>query len=226
MLAAVVLLLLITPVHVVLRLAGDAERGVEVALSWRFLLLNGARSRRLDLTTPPPLARAAGAAPAPLPETAAPPAPRAATTSPRAAATTSAPPTASTSSGSPAPARPRLRERLGDAELALGVVRRLLVRRALRVTGASGWLELALRDVGETGRAFGFACALATLLDPEGRLELRPRWDTEDWIAADLALELRVHPLRTAWILLCARRRRRTTARTVTAAPNRGVLAA
>lgn len=76
------------------------------------------------------------------------------------------------------------------------------------MASADGWVEFALHDVGETGRLYGFACSLATLVDPQGRVELRPRWDTEDWLAADLALALRVRPLRTAWILLRARRAR------------------
>jgi hypothetical protein len=196
-----VLLLLLAPARIRLRVAGDAAQGIEVALCWRLLLLHGARSRRLDLAGRPS-SRAAIAAPS---------APRLAAGRP-----TASPGPAGTPAPAPTPPPPPDRgrsDRLADAEHALGVARRLFARGAVRVSSAGGWLELALADVGETGRLYGFACALATLVDPQGRLELRPRWDTEDWLAADLALELRVQPLRTAWILLRARRARTVAAR-------------
>lgn len=190
------------PARVTVRVAGDTARGIEVGLSWRLLVLHGARSRRLDLAAPAPVSPGAiaSAVPAELAGTA--------DATPAAPSRTPPKPPAA-----PAPPRRRRRDHLADAEHALAVARRLLARGAIRVSSAGGWLELALADVGETGRLYGFACALATLVDPHGRLELRPRWDTEDWLAADLALELRVHPLRTAWILLRARRARSAASR-------------
>ena len=106
-------------------------------------------------------------------------------------------------------------------------MQRLVARRALRVAGIDGWLEFALHDVAETGRAFGFAGALATLLDPGGRVALQPRWDTEYWLAADLRLEVRVHPLRTLLVLPAGRLRgRASAAETVDGATSGGPLAA
>ena len=208
-------LLLLVPVRVVLRLVGDSGHGVELSLAWRVLLLHGSRHRSLTLPGGSGDARPA------LPATAPP----------------VAPPTATTGHGESGPAadavtrsrratRRSLRDRIADLERAVAVVRQLVARRALRVTHAQGWLEFALRDVGETGRAFGYACALATLLDPLGHLEVRPRWDCEDLLAADLELELRAHPLRTLLVLVEARlHRRRTRDASAGRAPAGGSLA-
>lgn len=204
------------PARVVLRFVGDTGTGVEVALSWRLLLLHGERSRRVTL--PPSGALAPGRIVGATPPT---------RLDGREPAGAAAPRSAGVRRPAPRVHRRRLRDRLADVERTVAVVQRLVARRALRVAHADGWLEFALHDVAETGRAFGFACALATLLDPDGRVALQPRWDTDDWLAADLRLEVRVHPLRTVLVLLAARLRGRAPgARAVEGATTGGPLAA
>jgi hypothetical protein len=204
------------PARVVVRVAGDMGSGAEIALSWRLLLLHGARTRRLTLPS--------AGAPAMAGVAAATPAPRLDAADPAGAAR----PASADVRRPPARARRRgLRARLANVERTVAVVQRLVARHALRVAHVDGWLEFALHDVAETGRAFGFACALATLVDPDGRLALQPRWDTEDWLAADLRLELRVHPLRTLLVLLAERFRHRASAgHAVESATTGGPLAA
>jgi hypothetical protein len=199
-LLAALLVLLLVPARVLLRASGDPEGGVEVALSWRLLVLHGSRRRRLTLAP----AAAAPAERIASGEAAARLGPAAHTGTARPSPPPPPPPPPRS-----APAGRGLRDRLDDLERAAGVVRSLIARRALRVTRLGGWLEFALRDPGETGRLYGALCALATVLDPHGRLALQPRWDTEDHLAADVALELRVHPLRTLIVLLAERLHRR-----------------
>jgi hypothetical protein len=204
---ATLLLLLLTPARVVLRVAGDLASGIEVTLSWRLLVLRGGRRRRLTLAQPG--AGTAAVAEAPRQKLATGASTGAART-PRAATRD---PSRDTSSGA-------RHDHLAELERVIMLVQNLAARRAVRITGAGGWLEFALTDVGETGRAFGFVCALATLIDPAGRLELRPRWDTEEWLAADLTLEARVYPLRTLLLVYAARRHRRTKPPADAAVPN------
>ncbi|MEW6271715.1 MAG: hypothetical protein AB1689_20720, partial [Thermodesulfobacteriota bacterium] len=96
--------------------------------------------------------------------------------------------------------------------LALAV--RALERRAVRIERPRGRVELALGDPAQTGRAYGLACAVAALADPAGAVRIAPLWTVEDWLAADLTLGARVHPLRLA-LVAAGRwlRRRPSTAR-------------
>ena len=188
-------------------MSGDTDDGIDVALSWRLLVLHGSRRRRLTLP-------AAGSASAP--RVAAQPLPAQLGPSPA--------DTARTENRARRTRKPRraLHDRLLDLEHGVAVVRRLVERRALRVARLEGWLEFALRDVGETGRAYCFLCALATLLDPSGRFAVHPRWDVEDRLAADVELEVRVQPLRTLLVLLGARLRRRAPADATAASHSAG----
>jgi len=106
----------------------------------------------------------------------------------------------------------------------LELAQRVLRSRAVRVARPQGWLEFALGDVAETGRLYGFACMLAALVDPEGGLEILPLWNAEEWLAADLSLRARVHPLLLAVVLIRARlaRGRIESATAATAPEQRG----
>jgi len=197
----VLLLLLLVPAYIVLQVPGAALDGVRIALSWRLLLLHGGHSRKLVL---PGTEGGAGAQPvvdSPAPSPAATPAASAAQPA------QSAPP--SPRSGR----RAGWSARIADLERAVELVRRLVAHRALRVMRLDGWVEFALDDVGDTGRAFGMACAVAAVLDPHGRLELRPRWDASARLAVDLLLEVRLHPLRALLVLLAQRLRGARVAR-------------
>jgi hypothetical protein len=208
--ALALLLVLLVPVRVVLRLEADRPDGVAFSVAWRQLLLHGSRRRRWSLPAGPAHARPPLDAAPPRP---APPLPRSAAAVRREDAP------------APAAARTTPRDRFADLARATDVVRRMVARRALRVARLEGWLEFALHDVAETGRAFGYACTIATLLDPHGRVALRPRWDAEVLLAADLRVELRVHPLRALLALAGAHLQhgRRTTS--IAAAPAGGAVA-
>lgn len=211
-LALLLALLLLVPVRVVLRVRADGADGVELSVAWRQLLLHGSRRRRLTLAgvAGPPLEAATRPAPA-LPA-------EASATGDGAEPTEDARPRRA--------ARTQPRDRFAGLARATDVVRRMLALRALRVALLDGWLEFALRDVGETGRAFGYASTVATLLDPLGRVAIRPRWDAEDLLAADVRLEVRVHPLRTLLALAGERlQRRRRQAQGDDAAPAGGAVA-
>lgn len=185
------LLALLLPARLTLHVAGDPTHGFAIDLRWRVLVVHGRRVLRAP-------ARAAatrdGAGDAPTPA------------APTATARTPAAPAAR-------PTRPSARERLREVERWLDVARRVLRSGALRIDGAHGRIELALGDVGETGRAFGWLCALATLVDPRGAVAIVPLWDRKDDLALDLSLDVRAYPLRLALILVPelwrARRRKR-----------------
>lgn len=180
------LLLLVSsmlPVLLAVNVAGDLAAGFTISLRYRALgLLRGARVLRRPRPPAPP-------APATTPAAA-----DGATTT--GVAHRSGPPAAAEGTGHAAGARSRLYLVAERVRLA----QRLLRSGAVRIARPRGWLEFALADPGETGRAFGFACALATLADPDGTVELRPLWTTADWLGADLALDARVIPLRVALV--------------------------
>lgn len=176
------------PVLLDVHVAGDLAAGCTISLRYRLLgLLHGTRVLRRPRPAAPAAAAASPAAAAP-------------------AAALGGPTTGVDDSPGPPAAAAQLTRGAGAPSRLRGVAervrlaQRLLRGGAVRVARPRGWLEFALADPGETGRAYGVACALATVADPDGAVELRPLWTAEDWFGIDLALDARVIPLRVALV--------------------------
>lgn len=179
---------------------GDVERGFELRFRWRALgVLRGSRALRRRPTSSTVTPTPPEAAPSKPPR------------SDDARATTSA-----DASATPRDTREKRRprgttvheraQRLAEyAALAL----RALQTRAVVIERPRGWIELALDDPAQTGQAYGLACALQALADPERAVRIIPRWTLEGWLAIDLRLEARVRPLRLVRVLLVHEWRRR-----------------
>ena len=183
--------MLLIPVVVALHVAGDSAAGF--AIDARIRILGIVRIRR----------RLRGGAASAAPATA--------SVAPR-PATVPAASSGATASASDHIARWRARARHLLERLAL--VRRVLERGAVRIVHPSGWLDYALGDVAETGQLYGFVCASRVLVDPEGAVTVTPLWTASDWLAADLTLAARIHPLRLGLVLAGERLARRRGSRT------------
>jgi hypothetical protein len=176
------------PVRLALRVTGDLATGFTIALRYRLLgLVTGTR-----------VVRTPGAP---------------ATTAPGhgkvvASATPSGPVPARDAAEEPPASPPAPDRRSRSLADRTRLVERVLRKKAVRIERPHGRVEFALGDPGETGRAYGFACALATLADPHRAVALAPSWTGEDWLAVDLALDLRVVPLRLAVIVALERHHR------------------
>lgn len=172
------------PLRLALEIAGDLASGFSVVLRYRALgLLRGTRVLRAwyPAASPP-----AGTPPPDEPPPIASPPP---------ARQPSAGARGRTGASGHA-AGPTARARLDVLGARVRLAERLLRSGAVRIERPRGWLAFALADPAETGRAFGFACALATLADPRRGVELRPLWSEIDRLDAELAVEARVLPLR------------------------------
>jgi len=191
------------PLRLALAVAGDLARGFTIVLRLRALwLLRVTRVLRM------PQASAAPAAGTTTTTTTTSTTPEANAAPPPAAASAPVPPAAPRE----APEQhSRARARLPALAARLRLAERLLRSGAVRIERPRGWLAFALADPGETGRAFGLACALAPLADPHGAIEVRPLWTETDELRADLSVEARVVPLRVLIELARARLAERRT---------------
>lgn len=176
------MLLLALPLHVAVCASGDSAVGWEVVLRVRALL--ALRTERV-------VRRSGGAAPS-VPSAA---------SAPPAEPGPAAPAAAQRPAGR---ARRALRARLRRSLLRIEVLERVLASRALRIARPRGWLVFGSADPAETGQAFGWACAVAALVDPGGAVRLAPLWTFEDRVAGELTLDLRIVPLRLAGAVVAA----------------------